>query len=177
VAVAAVAVAWQFGRAQRDLGQAMRFLSLAPVLSAWFPRDYRGSVIEVQNAGNGPATDLQAVLLVRNYPQAAGYTTLPARCEKPHLGPGDVTRAFVIGPRTEHTPGMSLFLRYKVRRRTDIWILHCADLNGQHWHAASNFTPEQEHSAANEAFLLWRRQQSPEWIRRNCERCRELPPD
>jgi len=150
---------------QADLGETMRFLTAAPVLAARFPSGYGGHGIEVDNAGNGPAMDVRAFL----WPESDADEPLPLHpLDRHHQGIND--DVLKVAAKERQTRGGVNY------QETDVWILHCGDLNGQHWHAWSNWSrktkddPEGKHVPTG-LFVFENENMTPRWIRQHCPRC------
>jgi len=171
---------WQLGQEMRSLSQeqgrlseVMRLLTFAPVLTAQFPTKNEreiGAYIEVTNIGRGPAMDIRVCVWTKTGDSEA-WREMPATSPADHLGPDedklrihvdnwDAVRAGMLGPRC---------------RKADVWIVHCGDQNGVHWHAWSNWSRETNEHLPTGHFFFESKFRTPEWVRHHCPRCKELP--
>jgi len=82
-----------------------------------------------------------------------------------HLAPGEDglrMQAVPVDPKGELRAAWS-----------DIWLIHCGDLNGKHWHSWSNWTREDSYRRG-EPFVFESKERTPQWIRSSCPRCQKL---
>jgi hypothetical protein len=178
VAAAGILVAGVFGevqvnlaRRQADLGEVMRLLTYMPVLTGSFEPYLKqeGASVEISNVGNGPAMDMRATVLAATISTEAGLERrlLPALCDSSHLATREST-IVVARNRSPRQHGIDL-------ARADVWIIHCADITGIHYHLVSNSDERGgPGDAADALWRWWRGKQAPSWVSENCHRCLEL---
>jgi hypothetical protein len=194
VGACGVGVAMYFGRMQQELGEQMhtlaerqaemterqtqtqeilRRLTTIPVLAAsWH---HEPTVVMLDNCGSGPATDIRANVCRPGQDVSAPPTVVfnvARQGGRSHLGPQDGELRLQAEQRAEPVhkeEGVSL----TDPEKGDVWIIHCGDLTGSHWHAWCNWTREDRHSPG-EPFIFESVERTPAWIRRNCARCKEL---
>ncbi len=161
-----------FAWAQLSHAKTMRVLSMAPVLSAKFLSNSRELLIS--NAGNGTAMDIRACVCRMG---ATMHDDLqyyfPTTVSASHLGPSEDANMAVSPYEGGDPPG---FPRQAGPWPTlDVYIIHYADLNGEHWHTWCNWnrnnTPDK---LCRHVFIVERRERTPTWIRSNCQRCGEM---
>jgi hypothetical protein len=158
-----------FAYVQRVQQKFMLELAVVPVMSAYVaPTDTRGGQwvqdLQVQNVGNGPAMDLDATLYGRiGEEYRSRHVVLPTRR---HIEKGGAEVIYDTGvEKQEHNP---------LRGVLDVWILHYADLNGNHWHSWCNWDPEEDRHVPTGTFVFRSRLDTPSWIGQHCERCVDL---
>lgn len=154
--------------------ETVRMLDMMPVLTPWFIRDH---VLKVDNCGRGPAMDIRATVCRPRRSDPMGYplAIFGTDVSRSHLGPEDdsieistfATPVLIEGTHTYKTGNA---------RDTDVWIIHCGDQNGLHWHAWCNWTRREEGGQYRdgEPFIFERDVETPAWIRRYCPRCPEI---
>jgi hypothetical protein len=162
-----VALAY-FAWAQLRHASLMGMLDTMPVLTPWLPRDDR---LMVGNCGHGPAMDVRVYALrPGDGDEAKPERVFEARVQggKSHVGPHE--EPLRANPQPHRQPGQDIRAR-----QSDVWVVHCGDLNGEHWHAWCNRTrlPDSRYKQG-EPWIFETERMTPAWIRRYCPRCAEI---
>ena len=161
----------ELGEYQAAMQDTLRRLTTIPVLA---PNARGDAVVEVFNCGSGPAMDVRAIVCRPrpSDPRVTPIARFSTQLSRSHLGPNDDALEIhsLPGDVQDETTG----------RRTsshslasDVWIVHCGDLNGWHWHAWNNWSRDNQHSTG-EPFIFESEEKTPAWIRRYCPRCKEI---
>jgi len=132
-------------------------------------------VVMLHNCGSGPATDIRANVC-RPGEDASGPPAIVFDVALPggrsHLGPKDGELRLQAEERSEPIPGREGGEITSADKR-DVWIIHCADLYGSHWHGWCNWSRDNTYRPG-EPFMFESAERTPPWIVENCERCQEL---
>jgi hypothetical protein len=166
-----------FARSQFRHALTMRMLEMMPVLTPWYAEALSGSpsVVMLDNCGRGPAMDIRAYVF-RPGPGPGDAPKLVGKAWgenlRSHLGPQDGELRFTAAACSVPNAA-EILLDQRGIAWSDVWVIHCGDLNGNHWHAWCNLTRDGI-PRRGEPFIFESEERTPGWVAEHCPRCSEI---